>query len=274
MKKILFILTAIAAMQFQPQAQNCHSAKEFSMFASSVDFIAKHPEPEKFTYTGEGEMIDFKTPDGKGGRAFLIKADEPTNNYLFVFHEWWGLNDHIKKEAKKFQDDLKDVHVLAIDLYDGKVTDNRDEAGKLMQQLQPERAEAIIQGAINHVGENSRIFTVGWCMGGGWSLQAALLAKNQAAGCVIYYGMPEKDLEKLKKLNCDVLGIFAANDEWISQDVVKEFEKNMQTAGKNLSITTYDNDHAFANPSNPQHDKEATQKAYDEVIRFFKARLK
>lgn len=105
-------------------------------------------------------------------------------------------------------------------------------------------------------------------------MQATLTAAKQAVACVIYYGMPEEDVEKLKTLNCDVLGIFATKEKWINQDVVKKFEVNMKEAGKNLTVKNYDADHGFANPSNPIYDKVASEDAYKNTVAFFKARLK
>ncbi len=255
------------------QKPSCHSTETFASFAKDESFRAEHQEPRAYTYTGAGEMVSFQVADGKEGKAFLIKAEKPTNNYLFVFHEWWGLNDLVKKQAAQFQTDLVNVNVLVIDLYDGKVTDNREEAAKLMGALDTRRAEAIIQGAVKYAGKDARIFTVGWCLGGGWSLQASLIGGKQAEGCIVYYGMPEKSVAKLKTLNADVLGIFASKDAWITQDIVKEFDTNMKAAGKRLDIVSFDAEHAFANPSNPVFDKEATEKAYKYSVDFIKERL-
>jgi hypothetical protein len=69
-----------------------------------------------------GSMVEFATIDGKQGRGYLVKSANPkSKKYIFLFHEWWGLNDYIKREADKIAADLKDVNVLAIDLYDGNV---------------------------------------------------------------------------------------------------------------------------------------------------------
>lgn len=135
-------------------------------------------------------------------------------------------------------------------------------------------ARAIIQGAISYMGDNARIMTLGWCMGGGWSLQAALLAGKQAAACVVYYGMPEKDRQRLKNLNTDVLFIFAKKDGWINQSTISDFETNMKAAGKKLTVLSYDADHAFANPSNPKFDKKSATEAREQVITYLKKRLK
>ncbi len=255
------------------QKMSCHPTEEFAMFSKDEGFRMEHDEPREFRYSGKGEMITFKTADGKDANGFLIKSDKPSGNYLFVFHEWWGLNDYIKQQAATFQKDLGNINVLALDLYDGKVTASREEAAKLMSAVDVKRAEAIVNGAVEYAGRDAKIYTVGWCFGGGWSLQASLLSGKQAAGCIIYYGMPEKDVAKLKTLNGDVLGIFASKDAWITQDVVKEFDKNMKMAGKRIDIVSFAADHAFANPSNPQFDKEATEKAYKYSIEFLKQRL-
>jgi carboxymethylenebutenolidase len=125
-----------------------------------------------------------------------------------------------------------------------------------------------------YAGHDAKIGTVGWCFGGAQSMQASLTAGEQAVGCVIYYGMPEEDVSRLKTLNCDVLGIFATKEQWISPEVVSKFEGNMKAAGKNLTVRNYDGDHGFANPSNPIYNKAFTEDAHKHALAFFKARLK
>ncbi len=221
-----------------------------------------------------GKSITYKTPDGKTAGAFEFKAKNPTNNYLLVVHEWWGLNDWVKKESEKIYTDLGNVTVIDLDLYDGKVATTQADAGKYMQGVNEDRAKAIINGAIAYVGAKAHIYTIGWCFGGGWSLQSTLLAGTQASGCVMYYGMPEQDVNRLKTLHCDVLGNFANQDQWISPKVVAKFEADMKTAGKKLSVNQYDANHGFANPSNPAYNSDATKDAYTKTIAFFKARMK
>ncbi|HAI77323.1 MAG TPA: dienelactone hydrolase, partial [Microscillaceae bacterium] len=245
-------------------------------FLNDPAFINKHEIPLPLqNFKPMGENISFDTPDGGKGYGYLIKAAKgKSNKYLLVFHEWWGLNDYVRKESDKFYADLgEDVNVLAIDLYDQKVAATREEAGAAMKGLSPERAVAIVKGAMQLAGEGATFGTVGWCMGGGWSLQASLLAGAQAKACIIYYGMPEKDLEKLKTLQAPVLGIFAAQEKWIGPEVVAEFDKNLTDLGKTHTIKSFDADHAFANPSNPKYDSAATEEAYAMSLAFLKENL-
>jgi len=254
---------------------NPSATQQFAMLAANKKFVMSHKNPLKIHFHSDiGKDITYKTADGKDADAYELKAKNPTNNYLFVVHEWWGLNDWVKKESEKIYNDLGNVNVIDLDLYDGKVASTREDAGKFMQSVKEDRADAIIKGAIAYAGPNARVATIGWCFGGGWSLQTTLLAGKQAIGCVMYYGMPEQDINKLKTLHCDVLGNFASKDGWINPKVVAKFEEDMKTAGKKITVHEFDADHGFANPSNPIYNSQATAEAYKYTIEFLKPRLK
>lgn len=244
------------------------------MLATNEDFSGGHDAPLPFRYAGAGQPIEFKTPDGKTGKGFEVKAGAPSDRYLFVIHEWWGLNDYIKQEVAQYAKDLPGVNIVALDLYDGQVASTPEEAGNYMQAVKTDRAQAIIKGAMQYAGPKAQVASVGWCFGGGWSLQTALLAGKQAVGCVMYYGMPEKDVAKLKTLNTDVLGIFASQDKWINPEVVTQFQKDMAAANKKVTIKSYDADHAFANPSNPKYNKAFGDDAHALSVTYFKKNFK
>jgi carboxymethylenebutenolidase len=281
MKKIfLLALTAFYATTALCQSKMACCAKpsatqQFAMLASDKKFVLSHANPRPYHFQSTiGKSITYKTPDGKTAGAFEMKAKNPTNNWILVIHEWWGLNDFVKHESEKLYNDIGNVNVLDLDLYDGKVATTREDAGKYMQAVNDARAQAIVNGAIAYVGPKAHIATIGWCFGGGWSLQASLLAGKQDVACVMYYGMPEKDVNKLKALNGDVLGNFANKDGWINPNVVGQFAADMKAAGKKLELHQYDADHGFANPSNPIYDTAATKDAYAHTIAFLKPRLK
>ena len=255
-------------------ARPASATEAFALLATDSDFSGGHEAPLPYSYQGQGQAIEFKTTDGKTGHGFEIKSAKPSNKYLFVYQEWWGLNDYIKKEAATYAQELPGVNVIAVDLYDGQVAATPEEAGKLMQAVTTERATAIIKGAQRYAGPQAQFASVGWCFGGGWSLQSALLGGKQTVGCVMYYGMPEKDVAKLKALNSDVLGLFADQDKWISPQVVSQFEKDMAAAGKKVATKEYPADHAFANPSNPKYDRALAADAHQRALAYLKARLK
>jgi len=279
MKRLIFFLAALSSIAvLKAQKMSCCSpsaTEAFAQLTMDKKFVMSHLEPRPFKYHSDnGKAIVFKAADGSDASGWEIKSGSPSDNYLLVFHEWWGLNDYIKQESEAIWKDLGNVTIIDVDLYDGKVASTREDAVKYVQSVTTERARAIILGAIAYAGKKAKIFTLGWCFGGGWSLQASLMAGSQSAGCIMYYGMPEKDLTKLETLHGDVLGIFANKDQNITPAIVDEFAANMKKAGKKLILYRYDAVHAFANPSNPGYDKSAKEEAYKHAIAFLKDRTK
>lgn len=277
-KKILTpVLFSLPILAMSQTATNCCSASATEAYAQNgkdKNFIASHIAPLPFTYKSEnGKDIHYATSDGKQAHAWEVRSAKKTSYYLVVVHEWWGLNDYIKQETEKLANELG-INAVAIDLFDNKVATTSEEAAKLIQTVTTERGTAIIKGLYAYLGSDAKILTVGWCFGGGWSLQAALMAGKQLRGCAMYYGQPEKDVEKLKTLNADVIGFFGNKDKWPSPQMVDEFVENMKKANKKLIVYRYDATHAFANPSNPNFNKEATEDAHKKLISFYKERIK
>ena len=89
----------------------------------------------------------------------------------------------------------------------------------------------------------------------------------------MFYGRPENNLEKLKSLQCDILGFFGNLDKSPSPAMVSEFEKNMEAAGKTLTSYKYEAGHGFANPSNPSFNVDASKDSYEKAIVFFKEKM-
>ena len=290
MKKLLFGLFAIGMIlatiswkwektQYGPvdksevvECLNMETQQAYQLEASMPGFAAMHPSPNIVNPgTLLGKMISFDAADGKQANAYFIPSKKKSNKFLIVIQEWWGLNDNIKLEADKYFTDLGDINVIAVDMYDGKVATTSDSAMKLVRGADMNRMNAIIQGAIKKAGPSASIYSVGWCFGGMWSLQTAILAGPQAKGTIMYYGRPESNMDKLKSIQCDVIGFFGNQDQSPSPAMVNEFENNMKLAGKHLSVNRYEANHGFANPSNPSFNPTATADAYTKAIAFLKA---
>jgi len=279
MKKImlLFALLVVHAAGKTQTNMNCcqpSATDKFASLATDKSFMMSHQEPLPFNYSStKGQDITYKAADGTDAHAWQVKAAKETPYYLFVVHEWWGLNDYIKQESEKLSNELG-INVIALDLYDKQVATTREEAGKYMQSVKTERAMAIIHGAYNYVGANAKVFTIGWCFGGGWSLQTAIEGGKQVVGCIMYYGQPEEDVNRLKTINCDIIGFFGNKDTHPSPEMVDKFIKTADAAGVKLAVNRYDATHAFANPSNPNYNKDATADAYAKAKEFVMARMK
>lgn len=221
----------------------------------------------------EGKMITFPTPDGRQANAFIISAKVPTVNYLFIFHEWWGLDDQVKKEAIRYYNELEGVTVIALDLYDGVVAENEEEAAELMRGAVDVRIKNIIKGAIEYAGNGAEIATLGWSFGATWALKASIMMGEQADGCVMYYGMPEKDVDQLKKLETSVLMFFAKNDNWVTEKTLEDFRMNMKEAGKTLDVITFEAAQAFANPNDKRYNRVAAGKSFAAALSYLRGRF-
>jgi carboxymethylenebutenolidase len=197
---------------------------------------------------------------------------------LLVIHEYWGLNDWVKQQADKFAD-LGYV-ALAVDLYRGKVADNADLAHELMRGLPEDRAKRDLRSAFDFLASQSsvkknRIGAIGWCMGGGYALDAAQ-AEPQLAAAVINYGHLATETSELKKINAPILGLFGEQDRGITPDDVKKFQQSMEQLGKKIEVKIYpDAGHAFENPNNKQgYRSEDTADAWHRTVDFLAATLK
>jgi carboxymethylenebutenolidase len=181
-------------------------------------------------------------PEGKGPFPGLV-----------VIHEYWGLNDWVKEQASKLSD--QGYVALAVDLYRGKVATTPDEAHELMRGVPEDRAARDLHAAVEFLKSQSnvkkdRIGSIGWCMGGGYSLGMALQEPTLTAA-VIHYGHLATDPESLKRINAAILGIFGGQDRGIPVVDVKKFEQTLKQLGKKVEIVIYpDAGHAFENPNN------------------------
>ena len=197
---------------------------------------------------------------------------------LIVIHEWWGLNDWIKKNTNDFAD--RGYVALAIDLYRGKSTSLPAEARKLSGSVPQERVSTDLISAYDYLRNMNEVTpysigSIGWCMGGGYSLRAAIDIPGLTV-CVINYGRLVADTKVLKKINCPILGIFGAEDRNITPTDVKSFEKSLTEASIKNKITIYpDAGHAFMNPNNTNlYNKTVAEKAWDETYSFLNNNLK
>lgn len=257
----LFFSLIISTVTAQ-NLQSLSTSEAFASLANDTEFTAIHSlHAESPKQLSVGEEVIFETPDGRDASARLFKARVESMYYLFLYHESWGINAHILEEAQKFSEVMPGVNVLVVDLYDGKVAKNREEATAFMESRDESRLKAIVEGASEYAGKRSKIISMGWGFGGKWSLQTALMLGRRMSGCVVYYGMPEKDPKVLKGLKTDVLGIFATEDKWITPEMVADFEESMQQAGKDVRIEMFDADHAFGNPSGDAYDEAAATEA-------------
>ena len=197
---------------------------------------------------------------------------------LIVIHEWWGLRDWIRQDAR---DLARHGYVsLAIDLYRGKITDNPQEAYKLMMSVPRERAITDLKAAFAYLSgmkevNPSKIGSIGWCMGGSYSYIAAMNLPRLAA-CVINYGNVGTTKAEVEPINCPVLCNFAGLDKTYTVKMGRAFEAAMKADGKKVEFHEYAGvNHAFMNPNNPGiYDEAKAKLAWKSIYSFLDRHLK
>jgi len=228
--------------------------------------------------TGEAPELHGTMIDLAGGRAYLSLPAEGEAPFpgIVVIQEWWGLNDNIKLWSDRLAAD--GYAAVAVDLYDGTIATTPDEAMAAMQSVQDARALEILEAGFDFLGTDPRVQApkigcIGWCFGGGWSLQLAL-AEPELDACVMYYGRLVNDPAELAKMKAPLCAIFGNQDTGSPPAVVEAFDAALQKAGVDYQIHRFDANHAFANPSSARYNQEAATAAWRVVVPFLANHLK
>ena len=226
-----------------------------------------------------GSTVTYGRVDGKDLQGYLARpasAKGPLPG-LIVIHEWRGLNDNVRDEAARLA--AEGYVVLAVDLYQGRLATAPPEAMKLSRELttNPGPAEANLRAAYAYLEDTERaprIGSIGWCLGGRWSLRTALLLPDRLDATVIYYGSVQADETELARLQLPVLGLFAANDRVVPAPTVAAFEATMKRLGKDVEVHVYPaTEHAFANPSGTAYQAAAAEDAWRRTTAFLAEHL-
>ena len=221
-----------------------------------------------------GELIPYAEVAGELAYGYFVIPEDLLEPLpaLIVIHEWWGLNDNIKAMADRLAGE--GYIVLAVDMFGGKVANSPAEARELMVKVleNPDDGRDNIRQAYSFLKDAAgapRVGSLGWCFGGGWSLNTALEFPNDLAAAVIYYGQVIDDEDKLGTLNVPIMGHFAANDSGIPVESVEKFRDALERLRKDYTIEIYpDASHAFANPTGGNYNPEAARKAWKSTLKF------
>jgi carboxymethylenebutenolidase len=254
-----------------PMTVSASQRRAFIKGLATLPLAAVLADPRLALAAGNSlSMTSIKTPGGQTVSGYMGKPKTTPAGAVLLVHEWWGLNDQIKAVAADLVS--RGYIALAVDLYDGGVAKTPDEARALMKAVDGDRARDTLGAWVDHLrgdeASNGKVGAVGWCFGGGWSLNASLVAPVDAT--VIYYGNVKKTAADLAPLKGPVLGHFATADKWINKEMVGGFEASMATAGKsNIDVHWYEANHGFANPTSARYDKDDAEKAWERTLAFF-----
>jgi carboxymethylenebutenolidase len=271
---VLLVLSATAARAGDDYAQRMEHEHHGEAPVASPATVPEPRQPVSaadvvYAHLGDTEVHGYLArPEGVAG---------PLPG-LIVIQEWWGLNDNVRAVARRLAGE--GYVALAVDLYEGRVATDSDQAYATMSKAmeKPDRLLDNLRQAHAYLKREAgatRIGVVGWCFGGGWSLQTALDRGDGIAAAVMYYGRPVLDDAELAKLKAPLLGLFGGLDHGIPVDSVRDMESRLKKLGKDVTIVVYaDADHAFANPSGTRYNAKDADDAWQRTTAFLADHLK
>jgi carboxymethylenebutenolidase len=276
MTKILSVLLLVFAWTSALAANEVDATAGAHAHDSPVPTPAASTAPRR-AVTGK-EVVYGR--DGESElRGYLARPVDagPETPGLIVIHEWWGLNDNIRQTAERLAGE--GYVALAVDLYGGQSASIPKEAIKLMNGLMAntDRADENLRQAHRYLDQEigaPRVGSIGWCLGGRWSLRTAVLLPDSLDAAVMYYGTVTTDETDLEPLQLPVMGNFAERDPIIPLESVEQFTATMQRLGKVVDVKVYAGaKHAFANPSGMDYNAVAAEDAWERSTTFLSTYL-
>lgn len=214
------------------------------------------------------ETLSFSTANGDT-TAYVAIPEESNGKAVILIQEWWGLNHHIKDIANRYA--AEGFTAIAPDLYRGKLAENPQQAGEMMNALTTEDGIDTIKNAIDAAREKydfQHFGISGYCMGGTYALRAACELEGISASAPFYGDIPEEDI--LKNLTAPTIFISGTKDGWINSEKVATLEEIAEKYELPIDSVKYVADHAFFNDTRPEvYDKDAAQDAWAKVTQLF-----
>ena len=274
-----------------PDAYAQTNAAMLNALAVNYSNIARNAAASSITITNTSTSTASNTIEGlqikrdvnyfDSSSGYLVYPSAITGKKLptvIMIHENRGLNDYIKSMANTLA--REGYVVLAVDLFKGQVAQTNQQAQQLTSSVRsnPATTTSNLQAAVNYVSslpfvDSSKIASIGWCFGGGQSLQLALHSEQHPlVATILYYGTPlVTDKQQLSKIKWPVLGIFGDHDQANPLPLINSFKAALDADGITNQIQIYKGlGHAFANPSGANYAPNETVDAWQKTLEFLK----
>lgn len=224
-----------------------------------------------------GQMVSFPS-NGHQCEGYMAVPPSGSGPAVVVIQEWWGLVPHIQDLVDRFS--KEGYLAIAPDLYHGKTTRSPDEAGKLLMELDVDRARTEIAGAADFLLARpectSKSFgVVGFCMGG--ALAQHVATTNAKVGAAVsFYGGFKKVETPWENLSAPLLLFYGESDLGVPAGQGIELEKKLRAMGKNVDAVTYPSaDHAFFNDTRPEvYNADAAADAWQRTLLLFRQNIR
>ncbi len=174
---------------------------------------------------------------------------------IMVVHEWWGLNDYIKRRARQLAE--MGYIAMAVDMYgNGRMGTDPAVAQTLATPYyqDPMMAKRYFEAGLEKLkafpqADTAKTAGIGYCFGGGILINLARLGEP-LKGVVSFHGSligtpAVKDLLKAQILVCH-----GEDDTFVPKTEVDQFKQQMDSIGAAYTFRSYPGaTHAFSNPA-------------------------
>lgn len=194
---------------------------------------------------------------------------------ILLIHEYTGLSTAVLKQAERLA--TEGFAVLAADFYGvHNRPQNINQARKIHRiyrddrLLMRERAKVCLQALAEQPEvDNQTITALGFSFGGGCALELARSGAEIKRAVSVYGYLDTSHPAQQHDIKCPLLVLHVNNDPVVPQKHAAQFRKEMNAAGADWQLIELDGlKHGFANPVNPEFNKDATDKMWAEILEW------
>ena len=214
--------------------------------------------------------LALQSADGTRVLAHEARPTTPSGIGILVLPDVRGLHDYYRQLAVRFAE--TGAEAVAIDWF-GRTADDDDRSEAFafaphVQQAAPEAIAADVAAGVAQLRARgaSRIFTVGFCFGGGYSWRQSADTEG-LAGCVGFYGRPSLVTDAVDRMRAPLLMLIAGADANLP---LADTEALATAAGGQVPVEMVVFDgapHSFFDRSFAEHEADCAR-AWDEIQRF------
>lgn len=217
-----------------------------------------------------GETVTLKTQNQEAFSVYRVGPRGARYGILLI-HESWGLSENVRDWADWLG--RNGYRVVAVDLYDGRIAQGREQAQTYKAAVKQASANAKYRAAAGLLRAPGRkLVAMGWEFGGTQALHAAIALPNTIAAAVVYDGALISDSAVLSQLRVPVLGVFAKDGSTAAPDKVRAFEADMKRLKRPVAVHYYEREPIEA--EGHFYNGTVAQRVWDPTTAFFKKYLK
>jgi dienelactone hydrolase len=249
------------------------SAKLLALLLLSACHTGKGPEGAASAaaqvVTKQVEYSSGSTPL-KGFVAY--PATDEKRPAVLIVHEWWGLNDYVRKRAQQLA--AEGYVAFAIDMFGGgKSTTHPEEAKQFMMAAisNLDEAQARFRAAQELIASDphadaEKLAAIGYCFGGATVLHMARFGDNALKLVASFHGnLATKQPMAKGAFQGKIFVAQGGADPFVPPEQVSAFKAEMDAAGADYELIEYPGaKHAFTNPdATASGQKHGLPLAYD-----------